>query len=121
MRHSSERNIGIRSRWRDLAFYLLIAIILVGTEIIGLMRDWPRPSVRVGGTLLSSVILVFYLVKVLKPQLRMVRFWLLLLLLLSAHVLWTLIAPFILVMLATGVELFLFGMILRPFAHHSTR
>ncbi|HEY2495482.1 MAG TPA: hypothetical protein VGK24_00305 [Candidatus Angelobacter sp.] len=110
---SSEKKAN--ARWRDVMLYLLIAVTLVGAEVIGLIRDWPRPSLRAAVGLFSTVILAVYLIKVFKTKLRSVEFWLLLTMLLLIHVLWILLVPFLIVMVGLGIELFAFGMFLQHF------
>src|SRR5258707_14227544 len=109
MQLSSEKKAHLRSRWRDVMLYVVIAVLLVGTEVIGLMRDWPRPSLRAAAVFFSTVILATYLIKTFKTHMRSVQFWLLLMMLLTVHVLWCLVAPFIIVMVGMAIELFLFG------------
>ncbi len=115
MQLSSEKKAHLRSRWRDVMLYVVIAVLLVGTEVIGLMRDWPRPSLRAAAVFFSTVILATYLIKTFKTHMRSVQFWLLLMMLLTVHVLWSLVAPFIIVMVGMGIELFLFGIVVQHF------
>ena len=112
---ASDKKARLRSRWRDVGLYLGISVLLVGGEVIGLMRDWPRPSLRAAAVLSSTVILTAYLIKIFKTHLRSVQFWLLLMILLAVHVLWSLVAPFIMVMIGMGIELLFLGFILQRF------
>lgn len=114
----------IGSQLRDLSIYLLIAVLLIGTEVIGFFRGWPQPSLRVAGSIFSTLVIAFYLIKIFKAYWRSIPFWILLLAMLSIHVFWTLSAPFLFVMIAMGIELFLFGLLIRYFLslrNHSGR
>ena len=95
--------------------YFVIAVLLVGAEVVGLMRGWPRPSLRTGSAVLTTIILAGYLVKVFKRRLHATRFWIILVVLLAAHIAWALFVAPIIVMVALGPELVILGILIRKF------
>lgn len=111
----SDKKLRLLTRSRDILLYFLIAFALVGTELVGLARNWPRPSLRLVGCILSTMILAIYLIKIFRSKVRSVQFWAALVLLLAFHLCWALVAPFLIVMIGLGVELALFGIVLRHF------
>jgi hypothetical protein len=82
------------ARWRDVLLYFLIAVVLVGSEVVVLVRN---PDTHISNRIVSSVatglIIAIYLIKSFKTKLGLVRFWILFLGLLAIHFLWTPLVP----------------------------
>lgn len=114
VKRASEK-MRLSAQLRDLALYLLIAVIVVGAEVVGLLRGWPGPSLRIATSVFSTIVIAVYLIKVFKTKWRSIAFWLLLIAILSIHVSWSLVAPFLLVVVGMGIELLLFGLLIRRF------
>lgn len=103
------------SRVREVFLYFVIAIIIVGTEVIVLVRNptAAMPPLPILWCIFNTVLLAGYLIHSFRRKLRHGRFWFLLMALLSLHILWSLSVPLLFSMIAIGPEFFLFALLLR--------